>query len=194
MPRRTTKDTPAKLAKRMKRRWRVVLLRAKGEILTREARILKFLVYFSKGVLERGVVRAAFTQTVSLFFVAHTKLTVWLCLAKLTPPNTPDTPCLPPCQWKLITRLLCSCCARADEGRGQTLPWRRPADAKISAGLLRDRSSNNAWRCRIRHSRQHRRKAGPPFPGGRACHRATCRIPLDQNIHGVGRRRRPSRS
>ena len=27
------KDTPAKLAKRMKRRWRVVLLRAKGEIL-----------------------------------------------------------------------------------------------------------------------------------------------------------------
>jgi tRNA threonylcarbamoyladenosine modification (KEOPS) complex Pcc1 subunit len=34
MPRRrTSKDTPAKLAKRMKRRWRVVLLRAKGEIL-----------------------------------------------------------------------------------------------------------------------------------------------------------------
>ncbi len=32
MPRRS-KDTPAKLAKRMKRRWRVVLLRAKGEIL-----------------------------------------------------------------------------------------------------------------------------------------------------------------
>ena len=32
MPRRP-KDTPAKLAKRMKRRWRVVLLRAKGEIL-----------------------------------------------------------------------------------------------------------------------------------------------------------------
>jgi hypothetical protein len=31
--RRTTKDAPAKLAKRMKRRWRVVLLRAKGEIL-----------------------------------------------------------------------------------------------------------------------------------------------------------------
>ena len=31
--RRTSKDTPAKLAKRMKRRWRVVLLRAKGEIL-----------------------------------------------------------------------------------------------------------------------------------------------------------------
>jgi hypothetical protein len=31
--RRTTKDTPAKLAGRMKRRWRVVLLRAKGEIL-----------------------------------------------------------------------------------------------------------------------------------------------------------------
>jgi hypothetical protein len=30
--RRTTKDTPAKLAKRMSRRWRVVLLRAKGEI------------------------------------------------------------------------------------------------------------------------------------------------------------------
>ena len=27
------KDSPAKLAKRMKRRWRVVLLRAKGEIL-----------------------------------------------------------------------------------------------------------------------------------------------------------------
>jgi hypothetical protein len=27
------KDTPAKLAARMKRRWRVVLLRAKGEIL-----------------------------------------------------------------------------------------------------------------------------------------------------------------
>ena len=43
-PRRSaTKDTPAKLAKRMHRRWRVVLLRAKGEILgtveapTREA-------------------------------------------------------------------------------------------------------------------------------------------------------------
>ena len=32
MPRRS-KDTPAKLAKRMKRRWRVVLLRAKGEII-----------------------------------------------------------------------------------------------------------------------------------------------------------------
>lgn len=31
--RRNSKDTPAKLAKRMKRRWRVVLLRAKGEIL-----------------------------------------------------------------------------------------------------------------------------------------------------------------
>ena len=34
MPRRTSKkDSPAKLASRMKRRWRVVLLRAKGEIL-----------------------------------------------------------------------------------------------------------------------------------------------------------------
>ena len=34
MPRRTSKkDSPAKLAGRMKRRWRVVLLRAKGEIL-----------------------------------------------------------------------------------------------------------------------------------------------------------------
>jgi hypothetical protein len=31
--RRNSKDTPAKLVKRMKRRWRVVLLRAKGEIL-----------------------------------------------------------------------------------------------------------------------------------------------------------------
>ena len=31
--RRTVKDTPAKLAKCMSRRWRVVLLRAKGEIL-----------------------------------------------------------------------------------------------------------------------------------------------------------------
>jgi hypothetical protein len=31
--RRTSKDSPAKLAARMKRRWRVVLLRAKGEIL-----------------------------------------------------------------------------------------------------------------------------------------------------------------
>jgi hypothetical protein len=31
--RRTPKDTPAKLAKRMSRRWRVVLLRVKGEIL-----------------------------------------------------------------------------------------------------------------------------------------------------------------
>jgi hypothetical protein len=31
--RRSRKDSPAKLAKRMKRRWRVVLLRAKGEIL-----------------------------------------------------------------------------------------------------------------------------------------------------------------
>jgi tRNA threonylcarbamoyladenosine modification (KEOPS) complex Pcc1 subunit len=31
--RSTRKDSPAKLAKRMKRRWRVVLLRAKGEIL-----------------------------------------------------------------------------------------------------------------------------------------------------------------
>lgn len=30
---RTSKDSPAKLAKRMSRRWRVVLLRAKGEIL-----------------------------------------------------------------------------------------------------------------------------------------------------------------
>jgi hypothetical protein len=35
MPSRRTskKDSPAKLAGRMKRRWRVVLLRAKGEIL-----------------------------------------------------------------------------------------------------------------------------------------------------------------
>ena len=32
-PRRSSKDSPAKLAKRMKRRWRVVLLRHKGEIL-----------------------------------------------------------------------------------------------------------------------------------------------------------------
>ena len=33
-PRRSSnKDTPAKLAKRIKRRWRVVLLRNKGEIL-----------------------------------------------------------------------------------------------------------------------------------------------------------------
>ena len=31
--RRPKKDSPAKLARRMKRRWRVVLLRAKGEIL-----------------------------------------------------------------------------------------------------------------------------------------------------------------
>jgi hypothetical protein len=31
--RRTSKDTPRKLAKRISRRWRVVLLRAKGEIL-----------------------------------------------------------------------------------------------------------------------------------------------------------------
>jgi hypothetical protein len=31
--RRTSIDTPRKLAGRMKRRWRVVLLRAKGEIL-----------------------------------------------------------------------------------------------------------------------------------------------------------------
>jgi hypothetical protein len=31
--RRSSKDTPSKLAKRMSRRWRVVLLRAKGEIL-----------------------------------------------------------------------------------------------------------------------------------------------------------------
>jgi tRNA threonylcarbamoyladenosine modification (KEOPS) complex Pcc1 subunit len=31
--RRSKKDSPAKLAARMKRRWRVVLLRAKGEIL-----------------------------------------------------------------------------------------------------------------------------------------------------------------
>ncbi len=32
MPRRSSKkDTPAKLASRVKRRWRVVLLRAKGE-------------------------------------------------------------------------------------------------------------------------------------------------------------------
>ena len=31
--RSSKKDSPAKLAKRMKRRWRVVLLRAKGEIL-----------------------------------------------------------------------------------------------------------------------------------------------------------------
>jgi hypothetical protein len=36
---RTPRDTPAKLAKRMSRRWRVVLLRARGEILgTVEAR------------------------------------------------------------------------------------------------------------------------------------------------------------
>jgi hypothetical protein len=31
--RRTSKEPPAKLAKRMRRRWRVVLLRNKGEIL-----------------------------------------------------------------------------------------------------------------------------------------------------------------
>jgi hypothetical protein len=33
MPPRRTKDTPAKLAKRIKRRWRVILLRSKGELL-----------------------------------------------------------------------------------------------------------------------------------------------------------------
>jgi hypothetical protein len=34
LPRRSSKkDSPTKLAKRMKRRWRVVLLRNKGEIL-----------------------------------------------------------------------------------------------------------------------------------------------------------------
>jgi hypothetical protein len=34
MPRRTSKkDSPAKLAKRMKRRWRIVLMRSKGELL-----------------------------------------------------------------------------------------------------------------------------------------------------------------
>jgi hypothetical protein len=33
-PRRhTSKDSPAKLASRMKRRWRVVLIRSKGEVL-----------------------------------------------------------------------------------------------------------------------------------------------------------------
>jgi hypothetical protein len=32
-PRRPKKDSPAQLAGRMKRRWRVVLLRHKGEIL-----------------------------------------------------------------------------------------------------------------------------------------------------------------
>jgi hypothetical protein len=31
--RRASKDTPAKLAGRMKRRWRVVLIRSKGELL-----------------------------------------------------------------------------------------------------------------------------------------------------------------
>ena len=31
--RRTSKDGPAKLAKRMSRRWRVVLIRSKGELL-----------------------------------------------------------------------------------------------------------------------------------------------------------------
>jgi hypothetical protein len=33
MPRRTSKDTPAKLASRMKRRWRIVLMRSRGELL-----------------------------------------------------------------------------------------------------------------------------------------------------------------
>lgn len=32
-PRRTSKDTPAKLAHRMKRRWRIVLMRSRGELL-----------------------------------------------------------------------------------------------------------------------------------------------------------------
>jgi hypothetical protein len=31
--RRTSKDSPGKLAKRMRRRWRVILLRSKGELL-----------------------------------------------------------------------------------------------------------------------------------------------------------------
>jgi hypothetical protein len=31
--RRKPKDTPAKLASRMKRRWRIVLIRSKGEVL-----------------------------------------------------------------------------------------------------------------------------------------------------------------
>jgi hypothetical protein len=31
--RRASKDSPAKLARRMKRRWRVVLIRSKGELL-----------------------------------------------------------------------------------------------------------------------------------------------------------------
>jgi hypothetical protein len=35
--RRTSKDAPRKLAKRMSRRWHVVLLRAQGEILGTEA-------------------------------------------------------------------------------------------------------------------------------------------------------------
>jgi hypothetical protein len=33
MPRRSSKDTPAKLASRMNRRWRIVLMRSKGELL-----------------------------------------------------------------------------------------------------------------------------------------------------------------
>jgi hypothetical protein len=34
MPRRSSKkDSPAKIAKRMKRRWRIVLMRSKGELL-----------------------------------------------------------------------------------------------------------------------------------------------------------------
>ena len=32
-PRRRTQRHPAKLAKRMKRRWRIVLIRSKGEVL-----------------------------------------------------------------------------------------------------------------------------------------------------------------
>jgi hypothetical protein len=31
--RRTSKDSPAKLAKRMKRRWRIILMRSRGELL-----------------------------------------------------------------------------------------------------------------------------------------------------------------
>jgi hypothetical protein len=45
--RRTSKkDTPAKLAKRMSRRWRVVLLRHKGEILGAEAAKAAAVVQF----------------------------------------------------------------------------------------------------------------------------------------------------
>jgi hypothetical protein len=53
----------------------------------------EFLFKGGVGVL-RGVVRAAFTQTVGMFFCSTHKTDSLAMLGQINTPDTPDTPCL----------------------------------------------------------------------------------------------------